>query len=303
MKIPENHDQIYNYAVTVAKKLIKFNYWDRLELSDLEAWLDNFETDEEKYFASGVLLSIIYRSTKSINTFGANIIQIKLPNILKKYEIYSIECIESWEKDLKKGKADKLPIRFSAIEGVDGKPGKSGSAIYREICNKHFHSRLGVLCNEVSIRLEKDNNFKVLVLFDDILGTGKQFKKYIDTYNIDELGIKVIYFPFAAYQESIESIHANYTNIIVSPVEILTSSDSLFSEENFAFFNKFHSENTSEELKKFYLDMCRIKKINTRDVLGFGDLALTYFFNNSVPNNNIAALWYDSDTWTQLVGR
>ncbi|EGR1326712.1 hypothetical protein D9U63_23410, partial [Vibrio parahaemolyticus] len=67
MKIPEKHEQIYDYAVKVTKQLIRFNYWDRLEISDLDAWLDNFESDEERYFASGILLSIIYRSNKSIN--------------------------------------------------------------------------------------------------------------------------------------------------------------------------------------------------------------------------------------------
>ncbi|MDE1244136.1 phosphoribosyltransferase-like protein [Vibrio aestuarianus] len=303
MKIPEKHEQIYDYAVKVTKQLIRFNYWDRLEISGLDAWLDNFESDEERYFASGILLSIIYRSNKSINTFGANIIQIKLPNILKKYDIYSIDCIESWEADLKKGQTNKLPIRFSAIEGIDGKPGKSGSAIYRAICNQHFHSRLGVLCNEVSEKLKSDDSFKVLVLFDDILGTGTQFRKYIDKFEIDNLGIKIIYFPFAAYQKSIDSIHEDYNNIIVCPVEVLTESESLFSEDNLAFFNKFHSENTSEELKEYYLNMCNKKNIKTKDTLGFGNLALTYFFSNSVPNNNIAALWYDSETWTQLVGR
>ncbi|MHA2798013.1 phosphoribosyltransferase-like protein [Vibrio harveyi] len=303
MKIPEKHEQIYDYAVKVTKKLIRFNYWDRLEISDLDAWLDNFESDEEKYFASGILLSIIYRSNKSINTFGANIIQIKLPNILKKHGIYNIECIESWETDLKIGQTNKLPIRFSAIEGIDGKPGKSGSTIYRAICNKHFHSRLGVLCNEVSTKLKSDDNFKVLVLFDDILGTGTQFRSYIDKFKIDDLGIKILYFPFAAYQESIDSIHEDYKNIIVCPVEVLTESESLFSEDNLAFFNKFHSENTSEEIKEYYLNMCKKKNIKTKDTLGFGNLALTYFFSNSVPNNNIAALWYDSETWTQLVGR
>ncbi|WOT05857.1 phosphoribosyltransferase-like protein [Shewanella youngdeokensis] len=303
IKIPDNHESIYEDAVDVTKKLIRFNYWDRLDISDLDAWLDNFETNEDKYFASGILLSIIYRSSKSITTFGANIIQIKLPNILEKHNLYSIQCIESWEKDLKAGNKKQLPIRFSAIEGIDGKPGKSGSAIYRDICNKHFHSRLGVLYNEVSEKLEKDKDFKVLVLFDDILGTGTQFRAYIDKFNLDSLGIKIIYFPFAAYQESIDSIHSDYENIIICPVEVLTSSESLFSENNLAFFNKFHSENTSEELKKYYLNICERKNIKAKDIFGFGELALTYFFSNSVPNNNIAALWYDSDTWTQLVGR
>ncbi|PML78822.1 phosphoribosyltransferase-like protein [Enterovibrio norvegicus] len=303
MKIPDNHEQIYDYAVKVAKQLVRFNYWDRIEISDLEAWLNNFETDEEKYLASGILLSIIYRSNKSINTFGANIIQIKLPNILRENLIYDIECIESWEADLKNGKTSKLPVRFSAIEGIDGKPGKSGSSIYRAICNKFFHNRFGVLCSEVSERLEKDKNFKVLVLFDDILGTGTQFRSYLDKFRVDELGIKVIYFPFAAYQESITSIHSKYKNIIVCPVEVLTESESLFSQDNVAFFNKFHSENTSEDIREFYLKMCSNKNILAKDVLGFGELSLTYLFNNSVPNNNIAALWYDSDTWTQLVGR
>ncbi|MBO2639338.1 hypothetical protein I6M42_22200 [Shewanella algae] len=303
MKIPENHEAVYEDAVDVAKKLIRFNYWDRLEISDLEAWLDNFDTKEEKFISSAILMSIVYRNVKSIRTFGANIIQIKLPKLLEEHDIYQVDSIKSWENDLKFGAKHKVPIRFSAIEGMDGKPGKSGSTIYREICNKYFNKSFGVFCSDVTDRINSDRNFKALVLFDDILGTGTQFNTYVSKFDIDNLGIKVFYFPFAGLKDSIDKIHSKYKNIIVSPVETLTEEDSLFSDSKYNFFNKFNNYNNCEVIKNFYLEMCNKNDIKTKELLGFGELALTYIFNNSVPNNNIAALWYDSETWTQLVGR
>ncbi|MBY7857082.1 hypothetical protein KW419_02255 [Vibrio fluvialis] len=302
IKIPPNHEIIYESVINIAYKLIQFNYWDRISRSDLDAWLDNFETDEEKYLSAGILLSIIYRNDKSTKSFAANIIQIKLPNILKEHGIHCINSIEEWEADLKKGNR-RLPIRFSALEGVDGKPGKSGSTIYRDIRQEFFHSELGILFEDVKKVVTNDSNIKAIILFDDIIGTGEQFDGYIKENELYDLGVKILYFPFAAYKNSYEEINKQYKNIIICPVEVINDSESLFSEKNIAFFGKMHQEYTPEELKELYIKMCKKKKIKSKMLLGHGDLALTYFFNDSVPNNNIAALWYDSDTWTKLAGR
>ncbi|MBE4609652.1 phosphoribosyltransferase-like protein [Vibrio navarrensis] len=302
IKITQNHVNIYESVINIAYKLIKYNYWDRISRSDLDAWLDNFETDEEKYLSAGILLSIIYRNDKSTKSFAANIIQIKLPNILKEHGIHCISSIEEWEADLKKGN-HTLPIRFSALEGVDGKPGKSGSTIYRDIRQEFFHSNLGILCKDVKEKVTNNSNLKAIILFDDILGTGEQFESYIIENELYDLDIKILYFPFAAYNDSYEEINKKYNNVIVCPVEVINDSESLFSEKNIAFFGKVHQEYTPDELKELYIGMCKRKNIKSTILLGYGDLALTYFFNDSVPNNNIAALWYDSDTWTKLAGR
>lgn len=303
IKLPDDHEIRVESTLEIAKKLIKLRYWDRIETADLNAWFGNFKTDEEKYFASGILLSIIYRSQKSIATFGANIIQIMLPNLLSRDGHFEVNDIESWERQLEIGKKSNIPVRFSTLEGVGDKPGKSGSQIYRKIAENFFHTDLGVRCENLKKEIIEDKRFKVLVLFDDIIGTGTQFKDYVDEFKLDECGVKIYYFPFAAYKDSYELLNNVHNNIYINPVEIITENESLFSENNLAFFNRFHSENSPEELKKYYLDICIKYNIRASDKLGFGELALTYIFNNSMPNNNIALLWYKSSCWNKLVAR
>ncbi len=118
IKLPYDHELRVESTLEIAKQLIKLRYWDRIEVADLNAWFGNFKTDEEKYFASGILLSIIYRSQKSISTFGANIIQIMLPSLLSKDNIFEVNDIESWEEKLEKGKRTNIPVRFSTLEGL-----------------------------------------------------------------------------------------------------------------------------------------------------------------------------------------
>ncbi|WP_411953164.1 hypothetical protein [Aeromonas caviae] len=301
ISIPQHHEIHYDNVLEIAERLIKLRYWDGFEINNLNNWLSNFKSDEERYLSAGILLSLIYRNEKSISSFAANIIQIKIPNILLKNNIYNINSLDDWHNKLTRGDTS-LPIRFSTIDD-DTLPGKSGDALYRAIQRKFFHKTLGIKCHNIDTTIQKYPHVKAVFLFDDILGTGEQFEEFVSNLDLENKNIKFFYFPLAGIESSAKILNDRYQNIRVLPVEILTDAQSLFSSENHSF--KINNvQPTSEELKNFYLNMCKERKIKTKMKIGHGDFALTYVFKDSVPNNNIALLWYDEKSvWTKLTGR
>lgn len=291
---PNNLDEIYERVTQKSMMLIKLKYWDDIEKTQLTRWLKNFKTNDEKYIAIVILSKLMYRSKESIRAFGSHIFHIILPQLLEELDIYKIHNLSSWENLLKSPNSTTLPIRFSTIEGVDNQPGKSGSIVYRQIRKKYLHKELGINC----LNLHKTpDHVKAIIFFDDIIGTGDQFSEFIETYNIISLKQKIIYCPFAAQEKGIEKIKTKYPNIIIAPVETLDENSGLFSKNN-KMFNQEHIR-----FKDIYLETCQKYNIKTKDKLGYGDLALTYCFNDSSPNNNIAALWYQSESWNSLVQR
>ncbi|WP_324012197.1 phosphoribosyltransferase-like protein [Aeromonas hydrophila] len=299
--IPEHHEIHYDNVREIAESLIKLRYWDGFELSDLNNWLSNFKSDEEKYLSAGILLSLIYRNEKSISSFASNIIQIKIPNILSKNNIYQINSLDDWHEKLTKGDTT-LPVRFSTIDD-DTIPGKSGDALYRSIQRKFFHKKLGIKCRNLDDTTIKYPHVKAIFLLDDMLGTGEQFEEFVSSHNLDNKKIQFYYFPLAGIESSAIKLNKKYENIKIIPVEMLTDAQSLFSCENNAFRNN-NTPPTEGLLKQFYLDICKERKIKTKMKVGYGDFALTYLFKDSIPNNNIAMLWYDEKSvWTKLTGR
>ncbi|BCV34022.1 hypothetical protein [Shewanella algae] len=301
--IPIDAEKISERIFYNARKLIEYNYWDGIKIFELLSWINNFKTEEEKYFASSILLSIIYRNRNAIRTFGAQLFQITIPNYLEDKNILSIKCLDSWLDEINSPDARSLfPFRFSTIEGVDNKPAKSGAGILRALKREFFDNSLSIGYQSYD-KLKNNSSVNTIILLDDILGTGEQFDDFIKITKLNELGLNILYCPFAANTEGLDRIRDTYDKIDVLPVEILEKRNGLFSEEN----KLFHLEDIcrAEEFKIFYHSMCKDRdfKIDENEFLGKGNLALTYLFNDSTPNNNIAALWYGDKNWKRLVKR
>ncbi len=64
-RVPDGQEHFYSYIVEKTKSLISEKAWLEMEALTLDAWLQNFETDEEKYFAAHMLDALIFRSNKT----------------------------------------------------------------------------------------------------------------------------------------------------------------------------------------------------------------------------------------------
>jgi hypothetical protein len=300
INLPKNAEDIIERIFENTKLLIRYNYWDGISETTFCKWFNNFKTPDEQYLAAAILSSLIYRNQISIQAFGAQLFQISIPNYLEEHSIHSIDCIDSWMQSLNEPSVSKFPFRFSTLEGVDDKPGKSGSAIYRSLKKTFFNGNLGVGTQAYEKYLN-NKNIKVLILFDDILGTGRQFDTFMKKFKPSDYNVKILYCPFVAQQDGINFINTEYPNVDILPIEKIDNSFGLFSNTNKLFSLCDNTE--IEEFKSLYVNMTKNNEFKLSGIFGEGEQALTFLFNDSTPNNNIAALWYNDKNWNQLVKR
>ncbi|MBT0384038.1 phosphoribosyltransferase-like protein [Morganella morganii] len=299
IKIDDQGKEIIDKIIEQSRFLIEIKYWDNLTISKLNDWLKNFDTLEERYLSVMLLHRLIYRSRDAYSSMGKEIFHTKIPQILEDKGIYTIQTISEWLHDINSPKISRsLPFRFSSISNVDCRPVKSGAVIYNLLEDEFFDRQLGWHCDKYE---SLPDRIKAIILFDDIIGTGEQFENFYLERGLDKSELTIIYIPFAAVSNIYKNLELKYSNLIISPVEVIMENHSFFSSEN-RFLNKKECF-TSEDFKELYLDFCRKKSIKVEDKLGKGELALTYVFNNSTPNNNLAILWHRDDGWNTLFKR
>jgi len=288
-KSPNLSQEFYSEVIERCYKLIEINYWDRIDNYTFSEWLNNFKTDEEKYFASQILFNFQYRNHDAMITMFKQIIQIYLPQKLAELNIYKITSIQQWEKDLTTKKAFDFPFRFSTIDKED-KIGTSGHALFR------LFAQNGLINKEIGrvINSEMDSKCTTIILVDDIAGTGRQFfdfyTKYKDSFKKFQY---IIYCPLVAHEDAIKKIKDIAENIHIIPAEVLT-------KEKHSFFHISDEINNNEKFQIFYEQI--ISKLNIKDKFGFNNQAILYGLNISTPNNNLPIIYY-SENWNPLLKR
>ncbi len=296
-ELPSEWKEFYDDMKESAIKYIKINFWD-IQEEDFLLWLRNFETDHEKFLSALIIYRLIYRNNVSMLSMYQYIVDIILPTELNKLEILEIASLDQFHNNLVKGSG--LPLRFSTVENVDRETGKSGSTILREFARHgSFHNRLKVSAEELS---EIDRSLcKIVVLFDDIMGTGEQFNTYLEKFYADTKGLILLYCPLSATKTALESFnYEKYPTVRIIPVEILDERYNFFNKE---FMPKIVESIDLEKLEAMYIDLIHKKTKLTNELYGRGDLALTYLFSVSTPNNTLPILWYTDESWNHLVPR
>lgn len=304
---PDNYLEFYDEVVRKSDALIELNYLSGILKKNLNLWLDNFKTKEERYFSALILDSLIYRNQDAIMSLFMRIFQTILPNLLEQLNIYSIKSIRDWEEKITSDVSYKgLPFVFSTIDTIDGKCGKSGHELIRLL------SKNGVINRNLTLDLNfcKPNKAcKAVIFLDDLLGSGKQFKEFI-TLNLEKLSSveNIIYCPMVAHEIGIKEIEKfssdKSKNIYVYPAEKIN--------ERYHFF--YQKVNNSKSIDGINLDIDIIKfhedlmiKNNLvsdlTEVYGFGNLGLLYFFETGIPNNTLPILRHQTKDWNRLIYR
>lgn len=295
-ELPPEWESFYEDMTWNARKYIKINFW-QIKEEDFLLWLKNFETDHEKFIAALIIYRIIYRNNDSMLSMYYYIIDIILPNVLADLG-FELPHLDELHKRLNRGEA--LPFKFSTIENVDDQTGKSGNTILRDFARYGgFHKRFKISSERLS-DIDRET-CKVVVLFDDIMGTGEQFTSYLEKYHHNTKGLTLIYTPLSATRSAIDSFnHEKFTNVKIAPVEILDERYNFFDKK---FMPKIAESIDNKKLREIYIDLIKHKTKLKHNLLGRGDQALTYIFSVSTPNNTLPILWYSDDQWHGLVPR
>jgi len=295
-ELPEEWEEFCSDMHNRAIKYIRINHWDIAE-DDFLLWYKNFDTNHEKFLAAIIIYRIIYRNKLSILSMYQYIIDLIIPKVLKNNSIH-IGTMDDFHKTLERGYGSS--ILFSTIENIDQGTGKSGSTILRDF------ARYGSFHNDLKVSAEKlkdvdRNKNKVIVLFDDIMGTGEQFNTFLEKFYLDTEELILLYCPLAATTIALESFdYIKYPRVIIEPVEKLDTRYNFFNEE---FMPKIIENIDINNLIGLYERMMKQKTKLKKGLMGRGDLGLTYIFSVSTPNNTLPILFYNDDLWNHLVPR
>ena len=294
-KLPEDGRTYTEHIITRSKDLITHNIWQGLEEIRLSKWLNNFRTEEHRYFAARVLDTLIYRSDAQTKSMLTHLFQRTLPDMARQHglppELYSA---------LDRLRATSEPnIRLVPVIPSTRSTMASGQLVTRIIC-KHLQFRKQWIISDDQIR----TTTPFVVLIDDFIGTGDQFTKFLDRQSLGHLvrDRRCCYVAIVGHSTGIDNLRTEFPELPVSAVDLLDHRNSLFHEQSLAFPD---GTNSIDDAKTFYYKMLsdfRIGDPRYRD--GYGNLALAYAFAHAVPNNCTPLLWWHRrENWTPLFDR
>lgn len=300
MKLPDNWTQFKKNMLEKIKMYCNSNIWP-FPYSDVTAWLKNFDEPIEEYLALQILDSLIVRTSETTKASYSSLFNSKLRQTLIEEGLISNMPIAEWKMHLKKGSLNRI-IQFSPVRKPNDE-GESGSTIFRMLSEDLHTDRYSSLGNR--------HDPRVIVLIDDIIGSGTQFvtgfSESFDLANKIETK-KIIYCPLIAFEEGIENIKSKFPDICMMPAEYIYKSDSIFyGNDNDLFRND--KKNTVGEAKIVFNSM-REKywpSIDINDWYGHESACLPVVFEWGCPNQAPRLLWWQSlnndFTWHQLFSR
>lgn len=277
--------------------LINTGIWAGIDIIQFRNWLNNFSTDEEKYFSACVLDNLIYRSPDQIESMLFQLFQRIIPDLVYKHPIPGI-TIDNWSESFHRSKSIDLPVRFVTVTSDEDPPTKSANFIARLLKQKLGINDSKWIIHARDIVQNKKSGIHAFFFLDDILGSGKQFDDFIISMDLENIfdSAYCAYIPLVAHKKGIQFLEKKY-NIHIAAVEILDNTHSIFNPDCECFNDTINTP----ESAKIFLENYLIKKNICSDVNGFGNLQLIYAFSHAVPDNNIPILWYqDSKNFEPL---
>ncbi|MFI4912884.1 MAG: hypothetical protein ACIAQZ_14570 [Sedimentisphaeraceae bacterium JB056] len=311
--LPNDSDIYVDNIVGRSKALINTGIWDGLEIVDLEIWLNNFKTKEEKYFSACVLDSLIYRSDKQMKSMMLQILERNLVDLTRIHPPQD-NSNKNWYEALMNPDVDPK-IRVVPVL-IPGSPTKSGAPIAR-MYKKDLLISENWIIEPGHINLAKDQGVNCFIFIDDFMGTGVQFgTDFIMEPEYNRVNCKeehklssiirndyVVYAPLVAHSEGIKAIKEEYSQIHIIAADILEESHDFFSED--AVNSGKFGGNSVAVAKKFYYDLLKKNNLasNKDNRRGYGSLGLTYFFQSAMPDNCLPILWKKTHNWHPLQSR
>lgn len=300
MKLPDNWTQFKKSMLEKIKIYCNLRIWP-FEYSQIAAWLGNFDEPIEEYLALQILDSLIVRTDDTAKVSYSSLFNSKLRQTLIEEDLIEDMTISEWKSHLKRGSLTKV-IQFSPVRSHNDE-GESGSTVFRMLSEELHTDRYSSLGNR--------HDPKVIVLIDDLIGSGTQFvTEFSESFDLVRKlkTTKIIYCPLIAFEEGIEKIKSVFPDIHIIPAEYIYKSDSIFyGDEDDLFRND--KVNTVGEAKKVFNSM-REKywpKIDINDWYGYESACLPVVFEWGCPNQAPRLLWWQSlnndSTWNQLFSR
>lgn len=281
--------------------LIQGHIWTGIAIQQLKAWWGNFGTDTEKYFAACLLDALIYRSADQTRALMVQLFQRALPDAMRRRNAPS-EVSDDW-LDRLRGLQSDPGVRIVPVIRLSDPPTKSGPLVCRQMKRLlGLNDRWMIWPGQVP--RARRSGIKVFLFVDDFLGTGFQFRRFLDSMGPLEPAADewFIYAPLIAHEKGLSRITKKTPFMTLAPVETLDESYSVFSPASPHFDD---GENCFESAKNFYLEFLQSRKFTGlgRMTLGYSNLSLVLAFEHATPNASLPILWLPRPSVRPLFAR
>ena len=309
--------RFYDEVLERSQDLVHAGIWAAIHPARLRTWLNNFTSDEEKYFCACVLDNLIYRSEDQTSALATQVFQRALPDVARLHPT-PLGMVDDWLA-MFCGASDP-GARIVPVLKPGDMAGKSGDVIAR-LLRRGFRVHPGAVIQPNQCSTASAQGISTFIFVDDFLGTGNQFRETIIASGLEPLlsSAYCIYAPFAAHVKGIEFLSVLYPNLHLCPGEVIDWSHSIFHAECPAFSDGM---NSVPEALAFYHELlekrglCNAALQSTSSIpvdpalipwgsrTGYGDLGLAYAFSHAVPDNCLPILWWSRGrNWNPLFNR
>ncbi len=299
--MPKKGEIFINQIRDRCQDLISHGIWDGLTNARLSVWLQNFTTPLEEYFAACVLDALIYRSDKQTIALMKQLFQRVLPDLTRIEPPYCDPKVNWYER--LKDQWNEPNIRIVPVIREFDPPTKSGPLIAR-FYRRHLHINHNWMIWPWKINDAISSGVNIFLFIDDFLGTGDQFKKFVEFFSLEDIIKKyyVVYAPLVSHKIGLENLRSSLPSLKIAPVETLDEKYSLFARESLWFNDEINNPKSAEN---FYYELIKIKGLPSPgcDWRGYGKLALAYCFQHATPDNCLPILWHKTKTWEPLFER
>ena len=299
-QLPPDGSIYTNTIFSRCRDLIGYHLWSGIQRSRLDAWIANFRSAEERYFAARVLDALIYRSDDQTISLLRHLLCRVVPDHSRIHGLP--DCLQNVYAALRDPNVDPR-VRVVPVIPPSSPPTKSGPIIARHLKRiLRISERWIIYPNQVVGQLGSTD---AIIFIDDFLGTGEQFSNFLADTGLDACVSmsSFIYVCLAGHEQGIGVLQTAFPGLNVAMVECLDDSHAMFHADAGSFPDEV---NSIESARNFYYDLLDYHGISISgpDRRGFGHLELVYAFEHAVPDNSLPILWWDeSDQWRPLFDR
>jgi len=299
--LPQTSGDFFEQVHRKCQTLIELGIWD-IDRARFSGWLNQFVTDEERFFAACVLDCLMYRSRDQFTASLRSLVRGQLRQALPKLQPAHDGAVELLL-------ADGIGSKVCLCPAIDREapPTKSGPFILRRL-KKALNASTDIMHWPWKANAEiKAGKVNTVILVDDFLGTGTQVNDFLAAeFGPLDPNVHWIYAPVVAHDTGIAYLATKQPHLRVVCAERLGPDHGFFNDD----YWKLVSNGTilGQDAKAFYEEFLHRRKLTASGdfgfaPFGFGGLSLCFGFEHGTPDNSLPLLWGRADGWQPLLDR
>lgn len=279
-----------------AQRYIENGIWD-IDIVNLDNWIKNFKENDEKFLCALLLDQFSLRTISQTNALLHHSFRASLPSALCDDPL-DAHNMPDYIAELSDRSNKTHNLRLVPVIRDSDPPTKSGPSVARlyRRCLKISDSNM-IWPWQIESALA--DGVDKIVFIDDVVGSGQQFQEFLKKHMPASYSeeIKFCYIPIIAHVDGLDNIKIKYPEISICPVEIADK------ESNFFMRNGTKEIHDLKELYERVSEKLLNKRLNKGMCFGYQNLSMTISFSHATPNATLPLYWYESSTFSPLVGR